>query len=1477
MHAKRTPGTADSALPASGEEGFAPSRRTFVKLAIGALASLPAVSAGVFAVPWAMRPQEALADQETDPVRIVAVNARQLGLAVTDKADGGNKPIAGASVTLTSRYNGMTGTLTSDADGVVVFDIAGFAEPRNEDTGEYAFNGSIHVEADGYRIFDIPLARLSGKAAMVVPTRALEPDRPYPVSVAFNEWDALYTENTFVQTAGNDGENTFHVRIAELTAAATIALFEDGASGPLATVPLASSAGEAEADLTGQFLLGGSALALTPGASWRMEITCGSFVYTFPLALRVMAGCTATPQSQDDTWLSPVNNTTAPDALSVTLPDFIPLFGGQQFYPWLPNWKVSFMLDPFGFFYLAWKSPRVGYVSDDGSTDPKKWGIHTYESASNQFAKAFDRAMDDSMSAYAKISKGAAATQLSFTPLFTCAASLRIEAVGKWDWDKGAIQGDAVAEAMLEVGFSLTEQFALGPVPFYISFGMAANFIAALGVGFTATDALDFSTYSFDYTNSGFTATFNFSPYLSLGVGLCGIASVGGRGTLTVTAFTGLTATPGPRYRLPHSVVGSNGQIVVEVQLFLFKWSGTLLSYDKPRILDSWEDDAKRPTDASALTASAAPYALSDGSFSYTAPEGLSASSIERNLWQVLAEEMVPVTAVELAATSEVELTSLLGAAPVPAQSLVTELADETGEAMGTEYSSDAALDIDVADLPWSQTALKAPAQPEVVLGVDRIDAENGGIWPWMDTRLMDEVFSDPRMKAVSVHDPEMPSLANEYLFRIASVEVNGQMRTRVVYHFSYQGSLGPANVVEFFSTHDFTTRDDYYDFDFDVTTNDEGTEIYLVLIYGPRPDGEGATVHGAWNDFVMAYVRFTVENGAISGYRTVTWVAPSVETAHDNEHLVFCPRITHISGTGADAVVAISWLHRHAYSADGGIGSTAAQTALDAVVGAFGDVYKWRFEENENAHLEDRTAYDLIASKTGRNDDGTWNMFFVIRGQAGSTVITARLDPRKEPPYIYPEFSDITCLGTHPMTARPAPWPAHEGFLSSYGGKLVHVLPGSAGNPLEIRDAGVDDFDVHSFSVDSTGTFIFYTQNRSGVVGREFDVDGNSTVVEADENRLMALKAYNGSFTDPYVLCNVSHPMENIVCLRPMVGAMGFLSSAIEDFGASQASMWLTVVPCTACFTILGAAAVPPVVVAGEEMHVLLTLRNEGNVHLTGAKMTIRDETDAVLASEWLPFSTQNLQASIWNPPAALGEGSAVMLEPSFAKAAAGSAAGAGSGGAAGATGHATPAGAPRPEVSAAVFRPGDAQGRAAATGAALLNAGADGELAPGKTGVYAATFTVPEDWKEEHFITITLGNADWVGAPSFPADADPVQLEATTLAGSLGVTALPQQSNVDYGSTQDAPVTVRKADDEPGPEPEPEPTPGPGPTPTPEPEPEPEPAPVIPPTGDAAGPVLGAAATLAAAAVGLAVYSSRYRDDGTPRTDDAVFGENE
>ena len=98
------------------------SRRSFVKLAVGTLAVLPTV-AGELLVDGGQEIAYAVGDEASGTHRLVVVSPKQVGLYIADQAGDANTPIPGAKVVLTSRYNGKVLTDTSDADGIVLFDI----------------------------------------------------------------------------------------------------------------------------------------------------------------------------------------------------------------------------------------------------------------------------------------------------------------------------------------------------------------------------------------------------------------------------------------------------------------------------------------------------------------------------------------------------------------------------------------------------------------------------------------------------------------------------------------------------------------------------------------------------------------------------------------------------------------------------------------------------------------------------------------------------------------------------------------------------------------------------------------------------------------------------------------------------------------------------------------------------------------------------------------------------------------------------------------------------------------------------------------------------------------------------------------------------------------------------------------------------------------------------------------------------------
>ena len=152
-------------------------RRDFMRLATDSLVYLPSVLGGFLAV----MPQQALAvdgtegswDYEKDggaynnaEAQVIAVSPNEVGFMVVDMSDGGNTRVAGARVVVKSRHNNMQAEGMTDAQGIVVLDIAGLAENPNNLAvlSEYKFNGSIAVTCSASRAavaFACPLVTLA--------------------------------------------------------------------------------------------------------------------------------------------------------------------------------------------------------------------------------------------------------------------------------------------------------------------------------------------------------------------------------------------------------------------------------------------------------------------------------------------------------------------------------------------------------------------------------------------------------------------------------------------------------------------------------------------------------------------------------------------------------------------------------------------------------------------------------------------------------------------------------------------------------------------------------------------------------------------------------------------------------------------------------------------------------------------------------------------------------------------------------------------------------------------------------------------------------------------------------------------------------------------------------------------------------------------------------------------------------------------
>ena len=546
------------------------SRRTFIQAASGSLVALPTLAGGLV-----LAPRPAYADetnsqvpaiQGSEYVVIDVVYPYEVGFMVVDVTKGtvndagmvSYPPVEGAKVTVTSRFNWktVTGKNSTDKDGVVNIDIRELAVVEKGEGANnpdlYYFNGSITVEKDGWRRFQTAKVAIEGGTGLQVPAHPIdESDKPYPLLVSFDDWDALYSKNEFLITPANTEDHTVNVSILGLSDGkpATIELWVDGEKSARqsaqATFQTKDDQHLATASFTQPFLKKGDPAVLPIGAKCKIAAKQGDETYLWPLAFTTSEGVVDEPYDKTGQKLSPFNSvsgqntvstqggaltTQATTGLDVKWPSNIPLVGGGGLNFWTPELPIGIYVNPYGMVQITLKSPSWGYLNDGGASDQNGWGKYPLLSVEKQWDKKVKTLKTMADKTANLVSKPGAVQQIDLFKSFSATVNFQLMALAKWDSNKGNFQGEAAGQIVAAMNFTITENFFAGPIPVLITFALDASFIFGLAAAGTASkknknekliDAvLDLSRWQWDYTNTGFTMTLNITPSLSVGVGI---------------------------------------------------------------------------------------------------------------------------------------------------------------------------------------------------------------------------------------------------------------------------------------------------------------------------------------------------------------------------------------------------------------------------------------------------------------------------------------------------------------------------------------------------------------------------------------------------------------------------------------------------------------------------------------------------------------------------------------------------------------------------------------------------------------------------------------------------------------------------------------------------------------------------------------------------------------------------------------------
>ena len=1408
------------------------SRRSFFRIATASLMTLPTIANG-FLVPHNVAHAEELprgesfgggADGVTE--RIVVVSASEVGFCVMDMADGGKSKVAGATVTVTSRYNGKSVQGMTDEDGIVVFDVKELSEnPDGLDVNmldEYAFNASILITCDGYRDCEIKLIRVEGATPLLVPTRSLTDGLPYPRSVGFNDWDVLYTANEFAQASGNTETHTLSIEWREVgSQEALVELRRRGEDTALLSTRATPKDRVLTASFSGKFLQTDASEALPTSTDFDVVVTQGENTYSVPIQLAATIAPADEPADEQEVTLTPLNTGTGSQtAIDAKWPGDIPLVSGGSLKSWSPDLPINVYLNPFGYFQVTLKSPSWGYKSDGGSTDNTQWGTFPRKSASAQFDKLLDTANKMSTATSNAFSADGNLNQIDFSKSVSVLVSFQALAAAQWKTDKGLFQGMLGGQMCLACDLSISENFFAGPIPVLITFSISLSATISLNCGIYSLQdksnpdekfldaAFDFSRWKFDYANTGLTVTLNITPSLSVGVGIRGVASISVMGRFTLTMYSGFTyrgELDEETHPLPHRIFGFSAQIGLVLHMFLFTKTFALKDWKYRDFYDDWKGGLQPMADE---LAGDALWALANESLTsmmgqmdiITNDMLLDTCEYEGTLAgqsdDANAPTDGPAETFDWETMRRDDITASLADGTTITYAVYDLFVHDEPTDGNLEGQAEGAPDNRLRPSLGSSVAYRPLRVAEPALGpladnptsvlpdpiVQELGRE-GGIRPSSDLIIAPKVFGDPRVKVVNI-SLLPPATGDDYIratcsFRIASVLVDGQPRTRIVITFlgvsgeglddypSFRDLVGTSKVLDFdIDDVPGVSHKGLYDYDFDLvfTTHTERQfdpmwgewreytyeRIHLVIVSGARSSGDQTSIASAATDLVFTYLCFETKTIDIDPIPLFSRRSIRGSEVLGNDGLFHCiSSLQCVADSDEDSsVLVVGFLDRMSATEAGVLsddpGTVSVKPALLFVnVRANTMSIPSRSElDAKIGSIDNASAFELALSpKIG----GYYTLS--VRGPQRTHFFVLEVDSNEA------TLSNVWIGGVLDASVHLVAWKAMDCFLTSYPkAEYVQTLAENWQDPdtldhaqwvlqtarwntsmavpslaeLVFEPVGPTGFNFSNFGINSAGTYIFWPQGKDGDDGRVYDQDGN---YEPNEDvpvyQIMACRYRNGKFCDPFVAADVSHDMSSmeIVTTRSTKAPLEVLSNELVDPADDEvyyaSNLWYTSVPNVRSATAVGCECPVPLVSPGGTTRFNVTIRNDGNTYLCGCTLQLcLHENGEVLEVE--------------------GSAKAIAFDEET--------------------------------LQPSNWNPVNDDG-------SLQNVEDDWSLAPGKLGVYRVDVPIPGDWEGEKFVSfvaIKPEMPDDGGLNSLADDAEEVEyVDFSVKPGSYKVNA--------------------------------------------------------------------------------------------------------
>ena len=617
--------------------------------------------------------------------------------------------------------------------------------------------------------------------------------------------------------------------------------------------------------------------------------------------------------------------------------------------------------------------------------------------------------------------------------------------------------------------------------------------------------------------------------------------------------------------------------------------------------------------------------------------------------------------------------------------------------------------------------------------------ASHGGIVPTLDAAIFQNAFSDPRQRVVVIGG--VP-----YLFRIITVEYAGaqtKRRTRLAASAFNEstGTWGAPQVISYGNDDPDLPRIDIFDYDFDVVTRPEGEELWfketsaaIVVTGGLRPAGDDS---GVYEVFTSPTVTFLLVDANLN-VKFSTVRRATAYLGEDKKHMVISPHLLDRCGVeSSSGVFMLSFIHRSAVSADDIMSAdpdvckvTLTVALITAVGKKFSFVYRTLAEE---VKLDPTVSGMEAALTTAANKDKyDLAVAMLFRYDHGYDVFTGLL-PAGETLQSFELRRNVHSTEELPGLVM---WPGagHGPFLytrkSTIDDPHPHLYEGTYS--LEALDAArlterivdLEGFNGGAFGLSPKGTYLYFIDSRRGNGGDEIDINDTekttTTPVRDDVYRIKASKYIDGAFCEDFEFCELTHPIDSLLPITFTSKQSTFISSEITDADRSQATLSYLVVPHAVVAEIEGFTPIDYFVCAGSPCEFELSVRNHGNVVISGFDVDLID-----------PDDNNNVVSS-----AHVGQidPSKVRLTPTSRNWVAAEEDNA-------ANGRLTLPGGWAERVAG--FRAASVEDDALAGNGELSPSLESGQLMPGKTIGYPVTFDIPDHWEGVKTVIVRVRDA--------------------------------------------------------------------------------------------------------------------------------------